>query len=74
MRKKPIKTLLGYVAGIEYNSEGTIIEWLYGRKKRLCSYNESPKIFKTEEQAERFIDSRKHMGKAYTRRYYLYSY
>jgi hypothetical protein len=74
MRKEPKKTLLGYVAGIKYNSEGTIIDWLYSNKKQLCGHNQNPKIFKTKKSAENFINGREHEGAAYVREYYSYSY
>lgn len=74
MKKEPTITLLGHVAGIKYNSEGTLIEWLYSNEKQLCRHNQNPKIFKTKKQAEDFIGSREHMGASYTREYYLHSY
>ena len=65
------RELLGYVVGIKYNSEGIIIDWLYG-KKGLTNYCEKPKIFKTEKSAQRFIDKNEHMGIPYHRPYYFY--
>ena len=65
------RELLGYVVGIKYNSEGIIIDWLYGQKG-LTNYCEKPKIFKTEKSAQRFIDKNEHMGIPYHRPYYFY--
>jgi len=48
-------TCIGYVAGIEYPVDGTFIEWLLNKKGILTKLQESPKIFATPEQAERFI-------------------
>ena len=58
---------IGYVAAIEYNSEGTIIEWLYNKKGKLSGYSEFPRVFKTEEAAKKFIDGKEHVGKPYIR-------
>lgn len=60
---------IGYVAGINYNSEGKMIEWLYG-KDDLCGYNESAKLFKTESGARKHLDKFDHIGKPYVRKYY----
>ena len=65
------RELLGYVVGIKYNSEGNIIDWLYG-KNGLEGYGEKPKIFKTEKSAQHFIDKNTHMGIPYHRPYYYY--
>ncbi len=48
-------TCIGYVVGIEYNSEGNLIEWLLNKDGDLTKLQESPKIFATPEQAEKFI-------------------
>ncbi len=72
--RKAKKTLLGFVAGIKYNSEGKLIEWLYNRKGQLCDWNQKSKIFKTKKLADKFLNSREHMGEAYSREYYLYTY
>ncbi len=64
---------IGYVAGITYNSEGHLMEWLYGTKG-LCDYNEHPKVYKTESGAKKHLDSFEHMGKPYVRKYYKTTY
>ena len=62
---------IGYVAGITYNSEGTLLEWLYGNNGELCGYNKHPKKFKTKDQAGRFLMKRMPcMGSPYVRAYY----
>ena len=71
---KIIKTLLGYVAGIMYNSEGSIGEWLYNKKGHLTGYEESARMYKTMEQAGKFLMKREHMGTPFVREYYLYTY
>lgn len=50
-----ISTCIGFVVGIEYNSEGNIMEWLLNKKCELKKFDERPKIFDTPEQAEKFI-------------------
>lgn len=50
--------LIGYVVGIKYNSEGTIIDWLFG-KTDLCGHTEKPRIFKTIKSAQNFINKKK---------------
>jgi len=62
--------LIGYIAGIKYNSEGTLTPWEYG-KKSLVGYGESPHMFKTESGAKRHLDKlAPHMGIGYVRPYY----
>ena len=63
---------LGYVTGIRYNSEGTLINWELG-KHDLTGYSEHPHICKT------IADAKKHFEKIaatrteekYIRPYYL---
>jgi len=49
---------IGYVAGIMYNSEGNISEWLFGKSGDLEGHDNTTKIFKTEKAAQRFINKR----------------
>ncbi len=66
--------LLGFVAGIKYNSEGTELEWLYNKEGCLTGYREGPKIFKTEQMAQKFLNNREHVGKPYARKYFYHHY
>jgi len=62
---------IGYVAGIKYNSEGVIIDWLYG-KHGLESF--APKhchVFKTEGGARRHLKKfEPHIGKPFIREFF----
>ncbi len=49
-------TCIGFVVGIEYNSEGTLMEWLLNKNGDLTKLQEKPKIFSTPEQAEKYIE------------------
>lgn len=61
---------IGYIAAIEYNSEGSLIEWTYG-KKGLTDYCEKCHILKTEAGAKRHLDKfAPHNGRPYVREYY----
>ena len=46
---------IGYVAGIMYNSEVNISEWLFGKSGNLGGDNEATKVFETKKAAQRFI-------------------
>jgi len=61
---------IGYVAGITYNSEGTLIEWLYG-KHGLTGYGENSHLFKTKPGAIRHLKKfEPHIGVPYVREYF----
>ena len=58
---------IGYVAGIKYNSEGKIIDWLYG-KRGLMGYGGKLHIFNTETGAKRHLKKMEpHIGEPYIR-------
>lgn len=46
---------IGFVVGIMYNSEGTMLEWLLNKNGALCRRSEPAKIFSTVDSANRFI-------------------
>lgn len=61
---------IGYIAAVEYNSEGKLIEWEYGSDD-LVGYGESPHMFKTEKGAMRHLNKfSRHPGRPYVRKYY----
>lgn len=72
------KQLLGYVVGIKYNSEGNIIDWLFGRSGDLeGNGGKNPaKVFKNEKAAERFATNKRksYSELVYTRPYYMWGF
>lgn len=64
---------IGYVVGINYNSEGTIIEWLLNKKGEMKGYSDTSKVCKTMKQAENLRDKyHKDNKRAYIRKYYYW--
>lgn len=53
---KVTRTCIGFVVGIQYNSEGHLMEWLLNNKGDLKKREESPKIFDTPELCEIYIN------------------
>lgn len=60
---KVTRTCIGFVVGIEYNSEGHIMEWLLNKQGNPTGYGESPKLFNTAEDAERYTRTKKDLFK-----------
>lgn len=61
---------IGYIAAIKYNSEGTLMEWTYG-KNDLTGYGERVYLLKTKAGAKRHLSKfAPHSGKPYVRAYY----
>ena len=61
---------LGYVTGIIYNSEGTFIDWEFG-KRNLLNYGERVYILKTISGAKRHLAKFERPEQTYIRPYYL---
>ena len=74
MKIKMQRRQIGYVAAIKYDSEGNLMEWLYGTKGELCGYDDNCKLFKTYKSAKKFINSKQHNGIPYVRKYYYTTY
>ena len=68
-----ICTQIGYVAGIKYNSEGKILEWLYG-KNDLVSFISRPHVLKTIPGIKKHIIKMGNDPRAYYRPYHSITY